>query len=113
MSGVLVGIAEACIHRKGCEGCLKTRRSCNMRFQAAFFDGNSTRMNQTLCSHFSLKAHRPAGSRQLPARRMPVADSLEALLAAMQEYLLEAKQDLLQPRPQAVARILLEAARLH
>jgi hypothetical protein len=70
-------------------------------------------MNQTLSSHFLLKAHRPAGARHLPARRMADADSLEGLMACLQAYLLEAKQDLLQPRPQSVARILLCAAAMH
>ena len=70
-------------------------------------------MSQTLCSHFSLKAHRAADNRLLPARHIPATDSLNALLAAMHEFLLEAKHDLLEPRPEAVARILLEAAALH
>lgn len=40
-------------------------------------------------------------------------DSLEGLLAAMQHFLAKAKTELLQPRPQAVNRILMEAALLH
>jgi hypothetical protein len=39
--------------------------------------------------------------------------SQECLLAALQSFLAKAKSDLLQPRPKAVSRILLEAASLH
>jgi len=70
-------------------------------------------MDQTLCSHFFPQSHRSSTGRSLPARRMPVSQSLDELLASMQEFLAEARQELLQPRPQLIARILREAASLH
>lgn len=49
----------------------------------------------------------------LPAPAIASYTSLEGLMAAMQRYIAQAKNDLLQPRPQAVQFILQEAARLH
>lgn len=70
-------------------------------------------MPQTLHSTFYPYPHSPA-RRPLSLRSPANAiHSLESLMIAMQSFLANAKTDLLQPRPQAVNRILLEAAALH
>ncbi|MBS1615337.1 MAG: hypothetical protein JST06_04380 [Bacteroidetes bacterium] len=68
-------------------------------------------MSQTLFSHFSREPHISAEHHLPPARIQP-CDSLEALFRSLQEALKEAKEDLLQPRPQVIARILREATTL-
>jgi hypothetical protein len=84
----------------------------NMDLNAALFCPKPTQpMAQTLRKNFSPAPHSTA-RHTLIVRANPI-QSLEGLLVAMQGFLEKAKSDLLQPRPQAVNRILLEAASLH
>ena len=70
-------------------------------------------MSQTLRSTFSYQHHHSARRSLVPAGPAAHYPSLEALLAAMQQFIARAKTDLLQPRKQAIDRILQEAALLH
>jgi hypothetical protein len=70
-------------------------------------------MPQTLRTTFSFKPHTTARRSLVPVASHAAYQSLEGLLAAMQHFIARAKTDMLQPRQQAVDRILREAAMLH
>lgn len=70
-------------------------------------------MPQTLRTNFSSNHHNPARRTMIVRASANPIQSLEGLLYAMQSFLAMAKTELLQPRPQAVDRILLEAGALH
>lgn len=70
-------------------------------------------MLETLRSNYIHYPHDSARRTLIVRSSAYPAQSLEALLTAMQHFLAKAKTELLQPRPQAVNRILLEAALLH
>lgn len=70
-------------------------------------------MLETLRSNYSHYPHETQRRTLIVRSSAYPIQSLEGLLAAMQSFLTKAKNDLLQPRPQAVNRILLEAGSLH
>ncbi|MEO6833282.1 MAG: hypothetical protein ABI378_12150 [Chitinophagaceae bacterium] len=70
-------------------------------------------MPQTLPNTFSLPTHPSSHRSNLPMRSLSGISSLEALLQAMEHYLILAKSQLLQPRKNAIDFILNEAARLN
>jgi hypothetical protein len=70
-------------------------------------------MLETLRSNYSHYPHDTARRTLIVRSSACSVESIESLLAAMQHFLAKAKTELLQPRQQAVNRILMEAAMLH
>lgn len=70
-------------------------------------------MPQTLPNTFFVPALPVSHRSNLPMRSLSSIYSLEALLQAMEQYLLLARKQLLQPRKKAIDFILNEASRLN